>query len=314
MSELKLLLISIFTLITFAPSCQGRVPSAHWPKSCDLSNPPSLEDLNHSNYQVDPKDKEESLHKSLENPKYMAIVVHGLNLRPSKMEAFEQLLQKNGAEILRVALLGHRGSLEEQKQLTWNQWMDQYHDHYCWAKARATKLNIPLINLSFSLGALVTLGHIQNSENSPYQKLIMIAPAAWIHWYGKIPSWFSFLGGEIGIPSKNLKEYRSQKTTSLAAYEAMSVGRDEVEELSSKNINNQTLIIMDPDDELVSLKKIKKFVEEKELNNSWKILEISNKNHSLKKSYHHLIVDEKTMGSDSWKAVIDELSSFISGE
>lgn len=229
------------------------------------------------------------------------------------MAALEDLLQKNGVEILRVSLLGHRGSLEEQKQVTWNQWLDQFHDHFCFAKKRAEKLKIPLINLSYSLGALVTLGHIHNMENWPYEKFIMIAPAAWIHWYGKIPSWFSFLGGGIGLPSKNLVEYRSQKTTSLSAYEAMASGRSELENLPIKYLEKPTLIAIDPDDELVSLKKINKFITQKK-DSSWKVLSLSNKEHHLKKSFHHLIIDHPSMGSKSWESLSQELSSFLRGE
>lgn len=307
----KFLGLTLILCMSTTLSCQGRTPSAHWPKECQANI--DLKEVNTSDYLNDVPDKELSIHKMHSNPKFVAIVVHGLNLKPSRMTALEDLLQSNGAEILRVALLGHRGSLEEQKQVTWNQWLDQFHDHYCFAKERAKKLNIPLINLSYSLGALVSLGHIHNQEKWPYEKLIMIAPAAWIHWYGKIPGWFSFLGGGIGLPSKNLVEYRSQNTTSLAAYESMDHGRSEVENLTSRFLKRPTLIAIDPDDELVSLKKIKKFIKQDE-SSSWKVLELSNKKTRLKKSYHHLIIDEDSMGPKSWKTFSKELSSFLTGE
>jgi hypothetical protein len=142
---------------------------------------------------------------------------------------------------------------------------------------------------------------------------VFIAPAAWIHWYGNIPSWFDFLGRSIGIPSKNLVEYRSQATTSLAAYESMSRGRKEVKEISSKILKNKTLIIMDPEDELVSLKKIRQFLNEKNIKEFWSVFEVNNKDHQLKKSYHHLIIDEKSLGKDQWKSLKQRVLSFITG-
>lgn len=304
-NKLTLFLITAITLVSF--KVEARNPTAHWPKKC--SDSLNLEQLNQSQYSLKPESL--SFHQKQSNPRFMAVVVHGLNLRPERMAALEKLLQDFGGETLRVALLGHRGNIDEQKEVTWNQWLDQFHDHYCYASKRAKKLNIPLVNLSFSLGALVSLGHMANQNEWPYEKLILIAPAAWIHWYGNIPSWFSFLGGRLGLPSKNLESYRAEKTTSLAAYEAMAQGRSEIEAIEETLLKNKTLIVMDPDDELVSLKKIKSFIKEKKLQDSWQTLEISNKNHQLKKSYHHLVVDPPSMGQDSWEALSKRLSSFL---
>ncbi len=307
MNTLVLKTVIFLSALITVWSCQARIPSAHWPKDCAAEI--KLEDINNSSFDL----KEQQLSQNHKNPQatFVALVVHGLNLKPQKMQAIEEQLQSLGGETVRVALLGHRGSLEEQKQVTWNQWLEQFHDHYCLASKRAKELKVPLINLSFSLGALVSLGHLGQQNDWPYKKLVMIAPAAWIHWYGKIPSWFSFLGSRLGLPSKNLESYRAEKTTSLAAYEAMAQGRAEVAALSSELIKRDTLVVMDKDDELVSLKNIKEFIEEKNLSDYWQVYQVSNKNHQLKKSYHHLIIDQASMGPDTWKAFLERLSSFL---
>jgi esterase/lipase len=300
--------IILFVALITTWSCQSRVPSAHWPKECPKEI--TLEELNTSTFDL--KERRLSQHHKTNQPQFVALVVHGLNLKPQKMEAIEEHLHSLGGETLRVALLGHRGSLDEQKQVTWNQWLEQFHDHYCLAKKRAQQLKIPMINISFSLGALVSLGHIGQQNYWPYQKLVMIAPAAWIHWYGQIPSWFSFLGGHLGLPSKNLESYRAEKTTSLAAYEAMAQGRSEVAGLSSELLKHDTLIVMDKDDELVSLRNIEEFIEEKKIAEKWQIHQVKNHNHQLKKSYHHLIIDQQSMGPDTWKSFTELVSSFLS--
>lgn len=313
MKSTVFIIFFLFTFPTFGKVSKTRGPNSYWPQACS-NTPSTLEELNTSSYSIKAEESSSlSYPQNGTKPQFVAIVVHGLNLRPSKMKAFENLLHGHNAITLRVALEGHRGSLEEQKHVTWQKWQQQYHDHFCLAQSLAKKHSVPLINLSFSLGALVSLGHVGNQENWPYLKTIFIAPAAWIHWYGNIPSWFNFLGGGIGIPSKNLKEYRSQATTSLAAYEAMANGRNEIEEMPSQLLKNETLIIMDPNDELVSLKKIKQFLNEKNIQDFWDILEVSNKETTLKKSYHHLIVDEKSLGANQWKALQERLSAFLTG-
>ena len=288
-----------------------RNPSAHWPKECSSNN--TIDELNTSPFTVDSLELSK-WSQTASKPKFVAIVVHGLNLRPSKMDPLILFLNNLGGKSLRVALEGHRGSLEEQKLVTWTKWLDQYHDHYCLALKEANKLQVPLINFSFSLGALVSLGHIAHQEANPYDRMVMMAPAAWIHWYGKVPQWFSFLGSRIGVPSKNLEAYRSQKTTSLAAYEAMGQGRQEVAEISHKNLKKPTMVIIDPDDELVSIKKMREFIREKKLNDLWQVMEVSNEKTSLKKSFHHLIVDKDSLGENQWKLLLERLSSFLDGE
>lgn len=309
MRALPLLFAIIFSQSIHAK----RVPNAHWPKTCEQTVS-DISQLNQSPFNL----KESQISQLIEaqnpeKPQFIAIVVHGLNLKPSKMAALEKLLLEKGGAVLRVALEGHRGSLEEQKIVTWSSWQDQFHEHYCLAQEIAKKHRVPLINLSFSLGALVSLGHVANQEHWPYRKAIFIAPAAWIHWYGKIPAWFSFLGRGLGIPSKNLKDYRAEDTTSMAAYEAMANGRNEVAEISATILKNEALVIIDPDDELVSLKKTKEFIAEKGLEDFWQIFQVNNNETTLKKSYHHLIIDEPSLGTNQWNALQQRLSDFLEG-
>lgn len=309
MEKLSIFLLLLGTLILLSEADASERKLASLP--CPISQ--SLEQLNETTFDVIKTELSQEFFPK-ESPKGVFIVVHGLNLKPSKMNAFVDFLTNNGYYVLRTTLHGHRGNLQEQKEVEWKDWMEGMHKHYCYAKSQAEKLKVPLYNLSFSLGALVSMGHIQELDENPYRKQIFLAPATWIHWYGKIPGWLGFLGGEVGIPSKNLEEYRSQPTTSLNCYRSMKEGRKKLEELKGHLLSIPSLVVMDPKDELVSLKKIKNFLNEKELNDYWETLEVSNKETELKKSYHHLIVDEKTLGKKQWKSLLERLSSFLVAE
>lgn len=273
----------------------------------------SIDDLRASQYQ----NEETELSKEYlpeKDPKGIFLVVHGLNLKPSKMTAFSQYLLDKGYYVLRVSLEGHRGSLEEQKKIQWKNWMEDMQKHYCYALKQSKKFKAPLYNLSFSLGSLVSMGHISLLKENPYEKEIFLAPATWIHWYGKIPGWLGFLDGEVGLPSKNLEEYRSQPTTSLNCYRAMKEGREFLENASPEVFKVPTLIIMDKKDELVSIKKIEKYSHKNKLENLWSFFTVTNKETELEKSYHHLIVDQKSLGGKQWNKLLERLSAFLEEE
>lgn len=271
----------------------------------------TLEDLNTSALTLDDEQTSKEYLPQSDKVTGVAMVVHGLNLKPSKMASFSQYLNDLGFYVLQVSLSGHRGNLQEQKDIQWKTWMKQMDQHLCYLKAKSDFYKAPMINLSFSLGALVSMGKINELDKNPFTKQIFLAPATWIHWFGKVPGWLSFMGGKIGLPSKNLEEYRAEDTTSLNCYKAMDEGRKHLEEIRSKNFNIPTLLIIDPDDELVSLKKTKKFLNHYKLNDFWKVFLVSNKDTELEKSYHHLIIDEKSLGKKEWQRLLERLSSFL---
>lgn len=308
MEKLSIFLLLLGTLLLLSEADARDLATLNCPQNVSLTS------LNQSPFELESKELSKEYYPKANAPKGVFIVVHGLNLKPSKMSAFVDFLTNKGFYVLRTSLAGHRGSLEEQKSVSWKQWMEGIHQHYCYAKSIANKYNIPLYNLSFSLGALVSLGHIQNIDYNPYRKQILLAPATWIHWYGKIPGWLGFLSGDTGIPSKNLAAYRSQPTTSLNCYRAMKEGRKRLDHLKGHLVSIPNLIVIDPKDELVSLKKIKKFVKDKKLESYWDILQVSNKETELKKSYHHLIVDRKSLGKNQWNSLLERLSAFIDSE
>ncbi len=289
-------------------SSWARNPNSAWPLPCERQ--PSVEEFNNQLKETLNFNKERTLSHwyMAENPQAYALVVHGLNLNPKKMESFIQVLNNQNISVLLVSLTGHRGSLDEQKDVTWQQWLDDMHLHFCDLKKKAKGL--PLYHLSFSLGSLTTLGYLSQIKDNPFQKNVLIAPAGWIHWYSKIPQYLGFFSRRFGLPSGNLKEYRSQDTTSLGAYAAMAEGRELLEKTDSTLFQRPTLVILDPDDELVSLKKLRQYILNHDLKN-WKILTVSNKNHNLKKSFHHLIVDEASLGKRLWMGLSNKIETFF---
>lgn len=238
--------------------------------------------------------------------KAISLVAHGLNLRPSKMDALSKELSKSGIKVLRVSLAGHRGSKKEGLYTTHDAWRNEFQAHYCLAYKEAKSQGVPLYFLGFSLGALVGLDFLNTQEHHDISRMLLIAPASDVHWYSEIPGKLGWIGGRISLPSKNLKEYRSQPSTSLASYRSMKKAQASLKKMNVKSLNIPTLIYVDPDDELVSLKKINKRIKENKLD-QWNTKELSNSGSTLKKTYHHLVVDKASMGPHQWELLKREL-------
>lgn len=241
-------------------------------------------------------------------PQSVIIITHGLNLRPSKMNEFIQALKSTGHSILRVALLGHRGDAQEFSQVTYESLISHYKEQLHFASESAKKLNIPLNALNFSLGSAIHLDAL-NSTSIALNKQVLLAPAIWPRWYANLFSLINFLPNDWALPSQNHEDYRSQDSTPLAAYFALSEVR---EKFNSKAVAStiETLVFIDPDDELISEEKIKKFMSTNTFDR-WSLIEVQKKNAQLEPNYHHLIIDKATLGHESWTKMLAQIQNFF---
>ncbi len=301
-----LFLVSIFLIISCQNMAVERNPNSFNfefdpSKSCDGVNI-SLADLNsHKTYKYQRGEVSTWLEPA-SSTKAVALVAHGLNLKPSKMNALAKVLTSHDVEVLRVSLAGHRGSKREGLFTTHRIWRNEFQAHYCLAMKKAASLKVPLYFLGFSLGALTGVDFLNTQNSHTVEKMILISPATDVHWYSKIPGNLGWIGGRISLPSKNIKSYRSQPSTSLASYRAMKESQDSLKDINLTSLNIPTLIFVDPDDELVSLKKINKRIKNQRID-LWQTKSISNKGSTLKKTYHHLVVDKPSMGPHQWNLV-----------
>ena len=71
-----------------------------------------------------------------------------------------------------------------------------------------------------------------------------------------------------------------------------------------------TLVFMDPEDELVSLKDLRKNIKNFGLSN-WEIREVSASLSKLKPKYHHLIIDSDCVDPETWRGICQRLLDFF---
>jgi esterase/lipase len=308
---LKCLFILTFTL--FGKESDGSVRSAkekEW-----------LKKLNQSPYQkgYDPKELNEWF-LTEGTKKGVILTLHGLNNRPSSMNSLIRFFNSQGLDVLRGALSGHRGSLDEGKNLLLKDWERETKDLYNLALKKALQLNVPLYLNCYSMGCLVLVNLIESldkdTSKNRIRKILFISPALkvrdpFLFFYQIVDT---LLPSDWILPSFNLKEYRSQDGTSVASYQAFFKLLKKHQELSlflkKKLATIPSLILMNPKDELLSFSDLKNFIKDNGLK-SWKMISIDNSKSKNSKKISHLLLDEKSVGHHEWKRMKKEMANFL---
>lgn len=239
------------------------------------------------------------------NPlKGVAVLGHGLNLRPSRMNDIALLLQKEGYLVYRTSLTGHSGAWDVSRL----QWQKDLFSALCLSKKEAEKEKVPLIFVGYSLSTALYLDVLSQFKKESFlvSKNIFFSPAVGIKKYLKYAKFLSFMPWLI-IPSRSPREYRANWGTSMEAYDALFRIEADLLKTASPRWNIPTLVFSDPEDELVSFELLEKFISEKKLNH-WNVTLLPEKN----RDYHHLYIDKSSAGESSWKTIQSAIAEFLS--
>lgn len=274
-------------------------------------NTPDIQTIN-SNilFKYDASEKNIWIDSLQENTKGVFLVLHGLNLKPSKMNTLSHFWSSEGYDVLRGTLSGHFGSKEEMLAVTQLTWRRDVTNLICLAHQKAQQQNVPLYFLGYSLGATTYLDTIKSQKTqNPFSKAILLAPAIRVKWYANLTKIVSFFSNKIMIPSENLEDYRSQDGTSTAAYEALHSIIDNIE-TPYTHLNIPTWVFLDPKDELISESGISELTEQEDLT-LWSLHRISKSESPLSKNYFHLIIDPPTLGDQAFKDLTHDMKRFV---
>src|SRR5262249_38742844 len=109
----------------------------------------------------------------------VAVLVHGLNLRPTKMQAIADVLTAAGVRVLRVTLQGH-GCLDihDWQAVSTEAWFYDLLRAYCLASHYAQDHALPLYYVGYSLGGGLIIDVLQRAWAEPisFDKLVLFAP------------------------------------------------------------------------------------------------------------------------------------------
>jgi pimeloyl-ACP methyl ester carboxylesterase len=234
--------------------------------------------------------------------KAIVVLLHGLNLKPERMDDWAQKLSFHGSHVISFALYGHGDDKNHMAKVTANIWREQIDEAILLAQKKALG-EVPVYFLGFSLGALVGLEALSRHPNAIFQKMVLIAPALSTPWYsrGAIKA-LSIFGKGFILPSRSPKEYRAHKGTSIAAYQALFELLDSVMAHEFKNANVSTLLLIDQHDELVDSKDIRKIIWDYKLS-QWQLEIVDNRYAYDTYGFRHLMVDEESVGQELWEHI-----------
>lgn len=253
------------------------------------------------------------------NPLGIVIVVHGLNVKPSKMGApsaegtLVKLFLDSGYHVYRVTLKGHGGPIEDMQNVTQSDWIHDAYFFYCQARVIAEREHLPLYLLGFSLGALVyeVLANEETELPVQFEKRIFFSPAVAIKSAAKTVLWLQpFTNDRSIIRSVSPEEYRAQQGASIAAYKAVFDMEESLRANSFRNSNVNTIIFIDKKDEMVSIRLLRERINQYKLTN-WKIHEVTNTGAVIRPQYHHLLIDNRCVSALTWQYISETILDFL---
>jgi len=255
--------------------------------------------------------------------KGVALVIHGLNLRPDRMQPIVSELTGSGIDVLKLSLRGHgenyarrkdidenQARLETFKNVSYQLWINEAYLAYLQLKKRGAAKDVPLFLTAFSLGGLIGLDLMASSADVKFDKLILFAPAIRLRptiYLERVLSPFTHLV----IPSMAPATYlANKKGTPIAAYNALFDTLNQFNQNADQKLNVPTLVFIDKQDEFIPLEKLKKLVAEKKWTR-WQFYIVEKDKTAEKKRFYHHIIDGSSTGKAVWRDMMAAMSAFL---
>jgi len=241
----------------------------------------------------------------------VALVIHGLNLQPEKMESIISLLTHSCIDVLNLSLRGHgknyiqkanvdgsNARMEAFKTVSYEYWIKEAHRAYGIAGKRSLEKQVPLFLIGFSLGGLMGATLFASYPDVYFNRMVLLAPALHIYkiyYLAKLLTPFP----RLVIPSFFIKSYCSNRGTPMAGYIALLEGIEHFNKNMTPKLNVPTIIFLNKQDELVSYRRLKRIIKIGGLH-QWKLCPVEKNTTGAKEKMHHLIIDESSIGKDAW--------------
>ena len=252
----------------------------------------------------------------------VALVIHGLNLRPSKMESIIKILTDSGIDALNMSLHGHgenydrhthkdpaRARLAAFKSVSYELWIDEICTAYAAARIRSIKKDVPLFFIGFSLGGLMGTDLLATSHDIQFDKMVLFAPALKMHLRNNLIRVLSPFP-RFTIPSYTLASYQSNDGTPMAGYNALFDSLKNFAGHAGSNLNVPTLVFIDQKDEIVSYRRLKQMVQDENLD-QWQIYIVHKESTGEPVKIHHLIIDAPSTGENVWKDMMQTMVAHL---
>jgi alpha-beta hydrolase superfamily lysophospholipase len=238
------------------------------------------------------------------------------------MQSIISELNDAGIDVLNLSLRGHGNNylrninvstdearLESFRNVTYELWLNEVYEAYLKVRERASKKDIPVFFIGYSLGGLMGCDLILSQSDILFDRMILFAPALNI----KVKSYLLkalMPFPNIVIDSLSPISYRANEGTPMAAYKALFESVEHFEKNTNDNLNKPTLIFIDENDEFISCSKLKEMIIRRNLDH-WQIHILQKDNDVGEKISHHLIIDKTSVGENMWNQIKDVLKKHL---
>jgi pimeloyl-ACP methyl ester carboxylesterase len=256
----------------------------------------------------------------------VALVIHGLNLRPDRMGPIIDNLNRSGIDVLGLSLRGHGANyaqrddldaaasrLETFKNVSYPLWLNEAYLAFQQVQKRAQQQNIPVFLTAFSIGGLIGLDLLISNPDVHFDKMVLLAPAISLHptiYLERVLSPFP----RLVIPSMADDAYLANESgTPVAAYNALFEALYHFEENAGSKLNVPTLIFIDEQDEFIPLRGLKELVEEHKLD-QWQFHIVQKEDEMEAGTFHHHILDASSTGEGVWRDMMAATTRHLLGD
>lgn len=323
--------VALVMLTLMLPSNAFRLPEAstmRQPAQIDSAGPlPALKPSD-QNSKEDLSDISSTRWYKRKNPSERngaALVIHGLNGRPEKMESIIAELTACGIDCLNLSLRGHGQNyfplektdragarMEAFKSVSYPLWKNEAHQAYQLVKKRSILDGTPLFFVGFSMGGLLGVDLFASNTKVQFDKMVLFAPALKMRKRNNLLKIFSPFPSLV-IPSMASKSYLANSGTPMAAYNALFEMHDHLKNNPNPKINVATLVFIDKQDELVSFSGLQEMVRNQNLD-QWQIHPVKKDRNVTEIKMHHLIIDQASVGQQMWQAMTESTIMHLIGK
>ena len=257
--------------------------------------------------------------------KGVTLVIHGLNLRPDRMRPLADELGEMGIAVVLCSLCGHgenytpivgqsnaAARLAAFRQSTYAGWRKEVEAAYAATVALAQPTGAPLFLVAFSLGALLGCDLLTTSSTVHFDRMVLLAPALALRSYSHLPYLLS-RWPTLALRSFAPRTYRSNPATPIAAYNALHTALLSLQRHADAKLNVPTLILIDPQDELVSPSGVLHFIQRTQLS-QWRLSLVKKQPTQPELAFHHLIIDADSVGPVMWQRMVTQIREHLGGD
>lgn len=256
-------------------------------------------------------------------PRGVALVIHGLNLKPERMLPLVDELHGWGITAVLCTLRGHGENyapladstpevarLATLRQVSYTGWRAEVMAAYKAAAALAHPTAAPLFLVAFSLGALLGCELVATTPTVRFDRMVLLAPALALRPHSHLPT---LLGRWPALTLRSFapRAYRCNPATPMAAYSALRTALVSLQRhANAATLNVPTLVLIDSQDELVSLRQMQRWVQRLHLT-QWRFSLVTKTGHHPELRFHHLLLDADCVGPAMWQTMLAQIQDHL---